>query len=398
MASTSPRLRTKSDKKVFIFDTHPIQYRSPVFRALQEIMPETKVFFFDPQFDGKKWWFHEVGKIPKQEWALDLTSGFSSSLLNSKELGVRKFYRTLSDLFQRERPDAVFIYGYYLPEHWILWWLCKNLDIPLLFIGETFSRGGTSARRAIKNLLQPIFFKGVKQFVSIGSRSRDFYLSFGTSEAKITPARYCIDTSFFEMTEKRSTQIRSKIRSELKIPKDAFVILFVGRLFERKRPWDMGAIHKHFTSDSRVHTLVVGNGPLESDIDKTAKELPRFHPLGFKNQAQTRDLYHAADLLIVPSEYETWGLVINEAFSAGLPALVTPECGAAGDLVIAGDTGFVFPIGDITAATDHIRWCMENKKKFLEMGRRAKAKVTSEFRVDQFADAMVNAVKAATNA
>ncbi len=385
-----------SSKKFFVFDTHPIQYRSPVFRALAARMPGMKVFYFSDKFDGRKWWFHEVGKIPEQNWNLDLTTGFPSESLGELSTGAWKNYRTLSALLKREKPDAVLIYGYYLPQHWMLWWLCKNLDIPLLFIGETFSREGAGVRKWLKGVLQPLFFRGIKHFVSIGSRTQSFYLSFGTPQSKITSAHYCVDTKFFEMDSVQSQRVRTQVRERLGIAKDAFVLLFVGRLFERKRPWDMAKIHKGLIEKQNITTVIVGNGPLEHEMKKLAMETTQLLCVGFKNQAETRDLYHAADLLLVPSEYETWGLVINEAFAAGLPALVTPQCGAAGDLVVEGETGFVFPIGDTAAAVEKVRWCKEHPEEYAAMRVKAKQMVISEFGIEQFAEAVVTAVEIAT--
>ena len=54
------------------------------------------------------------------------------------------------------------------------------------------------------------------------------------------------------------------------------------------------------------------------------------------------DVYRKNHVLILPSTYEPWGLVVNEAMSAGMPVLVSNEVGAHYDLVDGNDTGFVF--------------------------------------------------------
>jgi glycosyltransferase involved in cell wall biosynthesis len=383
-----------SPGKLVVFDTHPIQYRSPVFRELYRQHPEFRVYYFADQFDSNRWWFHEVGKSPKQDWDLPLREGFPNEVVTRPYPGILGFLRAASEILRRERPRAIVIYGYYLPEHWALWWLARYYQVPILFIGETMTRATTSWRSAIKGALQPLFFRGISQFISIGHRSAAFYQEFSIPDEHITRAKYCIDTKFFELSAEEGRRTRERLRENLGLPTNAVVILFVGRLFERKRPQDVLALHQ-LLENPRVHTLVVGNGPMEADLRKAGANLSRLQFLGFKNQAETRDLYYAADLLFVPSEYETWGLVVNEAAAAGLPSIVTEDCGAANDLVESGETGFVYPVGNLNRVARVMKGALEDPRLLPTWGRKARERVRAHYRVDQFAQAMLNALSVA---
>ena len=55
--------------------------------------------------------------------------------------------------------------------------------------------------------------------------------------------------------------------------------------------------------------------------------------------------YGGAGALILASDYDQWGLCVNEAMALGVPCIVTDRCGVAGEIVIDGVTGFVFPWG-----------------------------------------------------
>lgn len=381
-----------SRRKLLVFDTHPIQYRSPVFRALYAKHPDTEVVFFNEAFDGTRWWFHEVGKIPKQVWELPLREGFPNRVIGTRELGLRRTHRELARLIDADPPAAVVVYGYYLPEHWLLRRLCAVRSIPLVFVGETFSSGGSLLRRLVKRPLQRYFFRGISQFVTIGNRTETFYRKLGVSGARITRAKYCVDVGFFTMPEKEAEAARARLRAELGIPRDAFVMLFVGRLFERKRPWDVLSIFESLRAHDALHAVIVGNGPLEARLREQAKGDPRVHFAGFRNQAATRDAYYASDLLLVPSEYETWGLVVNEAFACGLPALVTDACGVAGDLVLPGETGFTFPVGKPDVAAELVARFLRDRSLRDRVGARARDKVRREYSVEQFADAFLEAL------
>jgi glycosyltransferase involved in cell wall biosynthesis len=77
---------------------------------------------------------------------------------------------------------------------------------------------------------------------------------------------------------------------------------------------------------------------------------------GFINQGNMPTVYDEADVLVLPSTAEeTWGLVVNEAFACGRPAIVSSEIGSAGDLVVDGKNGRVFSNGSVHGLTVAMR-------------------------------------------
>ena len=351
-------------KKLLIFDTHPIQYRSPVFKQLAKMIPEFKVFYFSEGFEGKQWWLHEKAAAKSQNWQVPLTEGFSSQVIPGTFLKLRK-------ILKEEQPAAILFYGYFLPQHWVLWALAFLYRIPILFIGETQLRKSSFLRQKIKQILLPLFFKGVSQIITIGNQSKQFYKSLRIPDSKITEAKYCVDNAFFTGGPRKSKS-------------DLFTLLFVGRLFDRKRPRDIITLMESL-KNFPVRMRVAGSGPLEKELRIQTRHLPQIQFLGFQSQPEIKALYSEADLLFVPSEYETWGLVINEAMCAQTPALVTAACGAAQDLVVPRETGFVFKVGDIAAAVESVKWCIAHPPEFKTMRERAFQRVSENYQPAQFA-------------
>src|SRR5205085_4665905 len=101
---------------------------------------------------------------------------------------------------------------------------------------------------------------------------------------------------------------------------------------------------------------MAGDGPLRPAVEAAVAE--RSAPIrlcGFLNQSRIPEAYAAADVLVLPSDGgETWGLVVNEAMAAGRPALVSDQVGCAPDLVLDGQTGYVFPCGNVEPLAAHM--------------------------------------------
>ncbi len=378
--------------RLLLFDTHPIQYRSPVFTQLYQRHPDMKVWFFNDHFDGNRWWFHEVGKIPVQTWGLPLQQGFPNEIIGTSSLGFWGAWKRFSALLDAEKPTRVAVYGYYLPEHWMLRLLCAYKRIPLIFVGETFESGKRGLRRWIKTPLRNFFFRGVWRFIAIGRKTADYYRRLGIGDARVVPAKYCVDLTFFRQTPEVAALTRTAWRTRHGIPADAFVVLFVGRLFERKRPQDVLEIQKALAGVPGTYSVIVGNGPLEESLHRSAAGIPRLIWAGFQNQAGTRDAYYGCDVLLVPSEYETWGLVVNEAAACGLPAVLTDTCGVAGDLTIHGETGFVYRRADVGSALHWLSRLKEDRALCRTLGQAAKERVEKEFGIGQFAEAFASLV------
>ena len=113
--------------------------------------------------------------------------------------------------------------------------------------------------------------------------------------------------------------------------------------------------------DSRAHLVIVGNGPLELHLRKMqqALGLTRVHWAGFINQSELPAYYRAADVMVLPSRFEPWGLVVNEAMACGTPCIVSSVVGAGADLVEGQETGRVFRSGDVGDLVNALRSALD---------------------------------------
>jgi glycosyltransferase involved in cell wall biosynthesis len=129
------------------------------------------------------------------------------------------------------------------------------------------------------------------------------------------------------------------------------VVLFCAKLQPWKRPLDL---LRAFAQANLPHALLVfaGEGSLRPKLEEEAATLSissqvRF--LGFVNQSQLPAVYTSADVMVLPSEYEPFAVVVNEAMCCGCPVIVSDRVGAGRDLVAPVCPEFIFPCADINA-------------------------------------------------
>ena len=153
--------------------------------------------------------------------------------------------------------------------------------------------------------------------------------------------------------------------------------MYAAKLIEVKRPQDLLAAYRLLSPDGikepQPYLLFVGDGILRDSMEDSAKETGwqsiRF--LGFRNQSEMPTMYDLCDIFILPSSFEPWGLAINEVMNAGKAVVVSDRVGCASDLIVDKQNGMIFPVGDVRALADAMRWAIANAdqagKKSLEL-------------------------------
>jgi glycosyltransferase involved in cell wall biosynthesis len=243
------------------------------------------------------------------------------------------------------------------------------------------------------------YFSICDAFLAIGNANADLYRAAGVPESRILTAGYCVDNDRFARMSAALAGERTAIRRGWSIPDDATCFAFVGKLEPKKNVLHaLEGLRLALERGKAIHALVVGTG----EQMQAARAFCAVHALpatfaGFLNQTEIPRAYTAADALILPSGFgETWGLVVNEAMAAGLPAIVSDRVGSAHDLVVDGVTGFVFPYGDTAALAARIAHLTEAKELRLAMGRSAQRRVVSEYSIEHAVEQTLAAVALVT--
>ncbi len=340
--------------------THPVQYYTPWFRHIATHCPEIDLTVLyatrpTPSQQG-------VGFGRALEWDVALTEGYHCCVVRSSR-GADSVH---SDEFwgldvpemvaavRETQPDVVLVPGWHSVTLLRVLWACRRARLPVLYRGDThLGRAPIGWRRPLWSPRTRLLLGLFDGYLSVGRRARAYLRHFGVDDSRVFPAPHCVDNEFFAARAARYQTPGGRVEARVALGLDArdFVVLFVGKMEPKKRPLDLIRAMGRLGAGSRL--LMVGTGELEQECRAEAARLGA--PVawaGFLNQSELGRTYAAADCLVLPSDWgETWGLVVNEALATGLPCVVSDRVGCAPDLVTPGETGEIFPMGDVAALT-----------------------------------------------
>ena len=371
--------------------SHPIQYQVPVFRCLaaRDELDFTVLFAHLPDAATQG-----AGFGVAFEWDLPLLDGYKYRVLKNiaKQPSVTQFAGCntpeIEQVLREMAIDVVVVNGWVVKTCLQTLRACKRLKIPCLVRGEA---NLLRPRPLWKRLIQRQLVRRYDGFLPIGSANRDFYRSYGIDETRMTDARYCVENERFSQAALLAQPRRAELRKAWGIPESATCYLFCGKFESKKHPLELVNAFRDASPVGTIHLLMVGDGVLRSECENIAAPFTTF--TGFLNQSQIVDAYVAADVLVLPSDHgETWGLVVNEAFACGLPAIVSDQVGCAQDLIRQGETGWVFPFGDWQRLTQLLVDVAGQSKQLKVMAENCRSLI-KEYSPQAAADGIVRGVK-----
>lgn len=363
--------------RLAIIAGHPVQYVAPWLAQLaQQENVDIHVFYL--------WDFGVVEtKDPgfgiTLEWDIPLLEGYPYSFVRniSSDPGNHHFLGYVNPALAGQvsawKPDVIFLMNYAFFSYFLLLIDPRTWHLPILFRGDSHDVGrqGKLLMRLSK-LIRKVVFSRFSAFLDVGENNRNYIISSGVPYRKLFHSPHAIDNKRFQDARPKAICQAKKLRSDLVVREDQVLISFVGKLIPIKRPFDLLRAFSLLSPDirRRAALLFVGEGKLKSDLryQSNASGLNDVHFLDFQNQSAMPSVYAASDLLVLPSQNETWGLVVNEAMNLSCPALVSDHVGCGPDLIRPEQTGWIFPTGDVHALRDCLSQAISDPVKLRQMG------------------------------
>ncbi len=389
--------------RVLLVATHPVQYSAPVFRQMTH----------HPHLDIEVAYcsLHNVNQGTDPEfgmsvrWDLPLLEGYPWVEVANKSPrpGLGRFFGLLNPglwkLVRKGGFDAVVSFtGYNYASFWILAFAAKVHGKPFLFGTDAYdlhSRDGRAWKLKLKRRVWPKFFRLADVVIVLSSGGVALMRSLGIPAERIALTPFVVNNEWWLAQSQRADPAAT--RREWRVPDSASVALFCAKLQLWKRPQDvLRAFAKAKVPEAFL--IYAGEGPLRGSLESEATTLgvaERVRFLGFANQSQLPSIYAASDLFVLPSEYEPFGVVVNEAMLCGCAVAVSDRVGARFDLVQPGETGYVYSCSDVDALAKIFSETLPDREGLKRMGEAARNRMQT-WSPREYIDALFTAVTRAT--
>lgn len=312
-----------------------------------------------------------IGENLSQPWHLELGG------IDAEKLPVG-FWRARSMMSRRlstHKYAALHLCGWGHPM--LVWAMFQAAwrHIPLYVESDTpyDSRAG-GWKALIKQCLYPLLFRLPTLMLPGGTRQAAYLRNFGVPEKRIRIVGMTVDVERMVTMASRfrlEMDARSR-RAKLGIQAGEVAFIFVGRLEEHK---GIAILLEAFAilraRGMTIALIVAGDGLLRETVVQATTRDPAIHWLGRLNGEEVVQAYCAADILVLPSSFEPWGLVVNEAMACGLPTIVSDRVGSADDLVVDKTTGRIVPANSVGELVEAMAWMAADGARLEKMGRAA---------------------------
>lgn len=371
------------NQKLTVLASHPIQYQIPIWRAIAESGIDLEVLFLDNQGVSTR---VDTDFGESFAWDIDLLGGYRSEFIETRKPRDRSRFRgiQLTKGFETRFPPGVdhfmWVEGWRYLANWQAIAHARQKNATILMRGDSH---GMLQRPWHKRLARAMFLKPllakVDYFLCVGSANTRYYRELGVPGSKCILAPHCVDNDRFGTEAMRWRESRDTLREKWRIPSNAKVVLFCGKIQTIKNPEHVSvACQLLQTRIPNLHVLYVGTGALEgalrqkhhvtfawdrpqascAETSSYERQLVPATFAGFVNQSEIAKAYAVADVLVLPSRSETWGLVVNEAMSSGLPVVVSDQVGCAEDLPARLDPRLVHRVNDFSQLADALAFAL----------------------------------------
>jgi glycosyltransferase involved in cell wall biosynthesis len=319
-------------------------YRIPLFNAIaQQEGIETHVIFLSETDPNLRQWHVYEEEIR-----------FSYEVLPSWRRRIGKYNvllnRGLSSALRSASPACILCGGYsYLASWQALQW-ARSHEVPFLLWSESNlqdRRGG----HAMVEFLKKQFLQRCSGFVVPGKSAAEYLRAQNIPPERTFTAPNAVDNDLFDVGAKVARQNAATYRMKLGLLRRYF--LFVGRLVHEKGVFDLLAAYAKLDAEARknIELVFVGDGVARQQLAEQALAVSpgMIKFAGFAQREQLAVYYALADVMILPTYTDPWGLVVNEAMACGLPIIVSRAAGCAADLVVDGWNGMLVPPGDVSS-------------------------------------------------
>lgn len=337
-------------------------YRRHLHQRLVNEVPELRLVTINTHQDKTRDWHLEddagIGLInlPTAQAAGGSDDGLESRFaIRRLQSEWHQGGRTI-EILREVDTTAVIVNGYNdLGRLRVMRW-CRRNHLPCFVWGDA----NICAERLLpgwKRKLKRTYIRRILRYVSgcfgCGRYGIEYWQHYGADPSTVFVSPYEPD---YHLIQELPQSFIDRIASNYQLEPARRRLLFSGRMIPQKRP-DLLVDSFLKIADQRPEwdLVLLGDGPLKVQLqERIPAELERrVRWFPFTNQQdEVSALYRSCDVMVLPSDYEPWALVINEAVAAGMAVVATNVVGAAVELVVDGDNGRLVPPSEPSALVE----------------------------------------------
>lgn len=362
--------------KILWITNIPSPYRVDFFNRLGELCDLTVLFE------------RENAKNRNESWKQFNTHNFQGVILNGINVTdeTSLCFRVIKYL-KKNVYDHVIVSNPLTPTGILAIEFLKLRNIPYIVEGDGgFAKNGKGFKEKFKTHIM----KGASLYFSTSKEHDNYYLNYGAKKRQIKryPFTSINKTEVIPNTIKEEE--KTLLREKLGI-KEKRILLSVGQFIHRKGFDILLKATKDFKDDIGVY--IIGGTPTQ-EYKKLVKELnlTNVYFIEFQNKEKLKSFYRAADLFVLPTRHEAWGLVINEAMANGLPIITTNKCIAGLELIENGVNGYLIPSDDVKELRNKINRLLDDSDLLKSMSNKSIKKI-SHYTIENMAETHINIIR-----
>lgn len=350
-------------KKVMVVTNIPNPYRIPLFNELHDQFNQRGI---------KLLIVFAASGYKRRKFELDSSEmKFDFRILKSIKFNFGNNEKTiftysgLNKVLSGFNPDKVIVTGFSLGTIKI-WW--KSLFSSVKYIIWSGAiESGYRPDSFIRKFQRKMLVKRASAFVSYGSKAKEYLIKIGARPDRIFIGINTVDTEFFRNET-------NKAREQLK-PAGPIRLIYFGYLVPRKNVGRLIDIIEEIALTRNDFVLdILGDGDerkmLEDRVSQNGiNDVVKFH--GFVQKNDLPKFLAQSSCFLFQTDFDVWGLVINEAMAAGVPVLSTVNAGATFDLIEDGKTGFIVDYNNKQDVVSKLNTLLNNHQLIKQMSREA---------------------------
>jgi 1,2-diacylglycerol 3-alpha-glucosyltransferase len=309
---------------------------------------------------------------------------------NLPQISTLELSQKLIQTLQQIAPEQIALCGYHRLENLAALAWAKATHRPAILMTE--SKQDDAPRRLLQEWVKKKLVQQFDSYLVGGTAHRQYLRTLGAADEHIFEGYDVVDNHQFAEAATIARQSPT-LRQELGLPDRYFMA--ASRFVPKKNLPMLLESYRRYREQSETNWSLVlcGAGPLETELRVAARDIPDVHFVGFHKGKELGFYYGLASCFVHASIQEQWGLVVNEAMSAGLPILVSQVCGCVANLVQDGVNGFIFDPENPLQLADLMETIARSDE--LEKMGDASEKIIEQYVPDRFGQGLAMAIDAA---